>query len=133
MRTRGSRATELGGGFFKPTVLTGMSHSMDMATQETFGPVAGLFEFNDEKEVVESANKSTVGLAAYIFSSDMDRIWRVADGLEVGMVGVNTGLISDTATPFGGIKESGFGRVGSKYGVDDYTVMKTITIAQSKL
>jgi len=109
-------------------VITGMTKEMALAEEETFGPVAGLFPFATEKEVVDLANEAEVGLAGYFFSRDIGRIWRVAEALEVGMVGVNTGLISDPATPFGGVKWSGFGREGSRYGCDEYTVIKTITM-----
>ena len=105
-----------------------MTNEMQLASEETFGPVAGLFQFETEKQVVALANEAEVGLAGYFFSRDIGRIWRVAEALEVGMVGVNTGLISDPATPFGGVKESGFGREGSKYGTDEYTTIKTITM-----
>jgi len=118
---------DLGANFFQPTVITNMNTSMDLASEETFGPVAGLFKFSTEEEVVKIANSAEVGLAGYFFSRDLQRIYRVAEALEVGMVGVNTGLISDAAAPFGGVKESGFGREGSKYGVGEYQVVKTIT------
>ncbi|KAL1961039.1 hypothetical protein VTO42DRAFT_4927 [Malbranchea cinnamomea] len=124
----GERAADLGPNFFHPTVLTGMTKDMLMASEETFGPVAGLFPFDTEKEVVDLANRAEVGLAGYFYSRDIGRIWRVAEALEVGMVGVNTGLISDTASPFGGVKQSGFGREGSKYGIDEYLTIKTVTI-----
>lgn len=124
----GQKMPDLGSNYFQPTVIAGMTHDMQLASEETFGPVAGLFQFNTEKEVVELANEAEVGLAGYFFSRDIGRIWRVAEALEVGMVGVNTGLISDPATPFGGVKQSGFGREGSKYGTDEYTVIKTITM-----
>ena len=124
----GQKLPDLGSNFYQPTVITGMNDKMQLATEETFGPVAGLFPFETEKEVVEHANKAEVGLAGYFFSRDIGRIWRVAEALEVGMVGVNTGLISDPATPFGGVKESGFGREGSKYGMDEYMTIKTITM-----
>ena len=94
----------------------------------TFGPVAGLFSFDTEAELVRIANDTEVGLAGYIFSRDIERCYRIAEALEVGMVGVNTGLISDTAIPFGGVKQSGFGREGSKYGVDEYLTMKAVTL-----
>ncbi|KAL7274775.1 succinate semialdehyde dehydrogenase NADP+ linked [Rhizina undulata] len=123
----GKRVPELGENFYLPTVITGMTREMMIHAEETFGPVAGLFKFETEREVVEMANEAEVGLAGYFFSRDSGRIWRVAEALEVGMVGVNTGLISDVASPFGGVKESGFGREGSKYGVDEYTVIKSIT------
>lgn len=124
----GQKMPDLGDHFFQPTVLTGMKNDMQLAEEETFGPVAGLFSFETEKEVVELANQAEVGLAGYFFSRSVDRIWRVAEALEVGMVGVNTGLISDAAAPFGGVKQSGFGREGSKYGIDEYMVIKMITM-----
>ena len=124
----GNKLPDLGDHFYAPTVLTGMTKEMLLSSEETFGPVAGLFKFSTEKEVVDLANEAEVGLAGYFFSRDIGRIYRVAEALEVGMVGVNTGLISDPATPFGGIKESGFGREGSKYGCDEYTVLKSVTI-----
>ncbi|RMZ90172.1 hypothetical protein DV736_g2583, partial [Chaetothyriales sp. CBS 134916] len=121
----GQRLPDLGSNFFAPTVLTGVDHTMQITQEETFGPVAALVPFKTEKEVVSIANKSSVGLAGYFYSKDIGRVWRVAEALEVGMVGVNTGLISDVASPFGGVKESGFGREGSKYGVDEYLLIKT--------
>jgi len=123
----GQKMPELGPNFFQPTVITGMTTDMQLATEETFGPVAGLFKFDSEEEVVKIANSAEVGLAGYFFSKDFQRINRVAEALEVGMVGVNTGLISDPASPFGGVKESGFGREGSKYGVSEYQITKMIT------
>lgn len=123
----GQKMPELGSNFFQPTVITGMTTDMDLAKEETFGPVAGLFKFDSEQEVVTIANSAEVGLAGYFFSRDLQRIYRVAEALEVGMVGVNTGLISDVAAPFGGVKESGFGREGSRYGVGEYQTIKTIT------
>ncbi|RDW75889.1 ALDH-like protein [Coleophoma crateriformis] len=123
----GQKMPELGDNFFQPTVISGMTVDMDLASEETFGPVAGLFKFETEEEVVRLANNTEVGLAGYFFSKDIQRVTRVAEALEVGMVGVNTGLISDPAAPFGGVKESGFGREGSKYGVGDYQVTKMIT------
>lgn len=128
LMTGGKRLPELGGNFFAPTVLTGMTRDMLIFSEETFGPVAGLFAFSTEREVIELANDSEVGLAGYVFSGDVDRVYRVADALEVGMVGINTGIISDAAAPFGGVKESGFGREGSKYGIEDYTVLKAVTL-----
>lgn len=123
----GQKMPELGDNFFQPTVISGMTIDMDLASEETFGPVAGLFKFETEEEVVRLANNTEVGLAGYFFSKDIQRVTRVAEALEVGMVGVNTGLISDPAAPFGGVKESGFGREGSKYGVGEYQVTKMIT------
>ena len=123
----GQKMPDLGPNFYQPTVISGMNENMDLASEETFGPVAGLFKFHTEAEVVKSANHSDVGLAGYFFSRDIERIYRVAEALEVGMVGVNTGLISDPAAPFGGVKFSGFGREGSKYGIDEYQIIKMIT------
>lgn len=124
----GQKLPDLGSNFYAPTVLTGVTNDMKIATEETFGPVAGLFPFGTEKEVVALANEAEVGLAGYFYSSDVGRIYRVAEHLEVGMVGVNTGLISDPASPFGGVKESGFGREGSKYGIDEYLIIKSVTV-----
>ncbi|KAE8440954.1 hypothetical protein EG329_006168 [Mollisiaceae sp. DMI_Dod_QoI] len=123
----GQKMPELGPNFFQPTIITGMTTDMALAKEETFGPVAGLFKFETEEEVVKIANSAEVGLAGYFFSRDLQRVTRVAEALEVGMVGVNTGLISDAAAPFGGVKESGFGREGSKYGIAEYQVTKMIT------
>ncbi|KAI6716266.1 hypothetical protein JHW43_001225 [Diplocarpon mali] len=123
----GQKMPELGPNFFQPTIITGVTTDMALATEETFGPVAGLFKFETEEEVVQIANSADVGLAGYFFSRDIHRVTRVAEALEVGMVGVNTGLISDPAAPFGGVKESGFGREGSKYGIGEYQVTKMIT------
>ena len=114
----------LGGQFFQPTVLTGVTGAMKIAHEETFGPVAPLFRFSDEAEAVEMANDTPYGLAAYFFSRDIGRCWRVAEALEYGMVGINEGIISNAAAPFGGMKESGNGREGSKYGMDDYLEIK---------
>lgn len=123
----GQAMPDLGDNFFQPTVLRDMTVDMAVATEETFGPLAGLFPFDTEADVVSMANKSEVGLAGYFYSRDLERVYRVAESLEVGMVGVNTGIISDVASPFGGVKESGFGREGSKYGIAEYQVTKMIT------
>ncbi|KAF4986524.1 hypothetical protein FDECE_15903, partial [Fusarium decemcellulare] len=123
----GQRLHELGSNFYAPTVIRDMTPEMDMASQETFGPVAGLFPFETEEEVVKMANNTEVGLAGYFFSRDLERVHRIAEALEVGMVGVNTGIISDPAAPFGGVKESGFGREGSLYGISEYQITKMIT------
>lgn len=125
----GQRMPDLGPNFFQPTVIVGMTADMDLASEETFGPVAGLFKFDTEEEVIEYANAADVGLAAYFFSRDIHRVYRVAEALEVGMVGVNTGLISDPASPFGGVKFSGFGREGSRYGIEEYQTIKMVTMA----
>jgi len=124
----GEPLTKLGKNFYAPTVLGNMSVDMQLAHEETFGPVVGIFPFNSEEEVISMANSEPVGLAGYFFSQDVNRCWRVAEALEVGMVGVNTGLISDVAVPFGGVKESGFGREGSSLGIDEYTVWKSVSV-----
>ncbi|KAK6349184.1 succinate semialdehyde dehydrogenase NADP+ linked [Orbilia blumenaviensis] len=123
----GQRLPDLGENFHQPTVLSGVTADMAIAGEETFGPLAGLFKFDTEEEVIKAANNADVGLAGYFFTSDIQRAWRVAEALEVGMVGINTGLISDVASPFGGVKLSGFGREGSKYGIDEYVAIKTMT------
>ena len=115
---------ELGYGFFQPTVLTHVNGSMRIAKEEVFGPVAPLFMFSSDEEAVRLANDTEFGLAAYFYSRDIGRIWRVAEALEYGMVGINTGLISNEVAPFGGVKQSGMGREGSRYGIDDYVVKK---------
>ncbi|KAG9563112.1 succinic semialdehyde dehydrogenase, partial [Aureobasidium melanogenum] len=124
----GQKLPDLGDNFFQPTVIRDMTADMALAHEETFGPVAGLFAFDTEAEVVKLANDTEVGLAGYFFSRDIQRVYRVAEALEVGMVGVNTGLISDPAAPFGGVKQSGFGREGSKIGIDEYMVTKMVTL-----
>ncbi|THV85788.1 succinic semialdehyde dehydrogenase [Aureobasidium pullulans] len=124
----GQKLPDLGDNFFQPTVIRDMTSDMALAHEETFGPVAGLFPFDTEAEVVKLANDADVGLAGYFFSRDIQRVYRVAEALEVGMVGVNTGLISDPAAPFGGVKQSGFGREGSKIGIDEYMVTKMVTL-----
>jgi succinate-semialdehyde dehydrogenase/glutarate-semialdehyde dehydrogenase len=120
----GTRAA--GPRFFTPTVLTGVTSDMAVATEETFGPVAPLFRFNSEGEAIAMANATEYGLAAYFYGRDVGRVWRVAEALEYGMVGVNTGMISTELAPFGGMKESGIGREGSKYGIEDYLEVKYI-------
>jgi succinate-semialdehyde dehydrogenase len=119
----------LGGRFFEPTVIGGCTTDMLIAREETFGPVAALFTFDDEHEAIAMANATEVGLAGYFFTADLARAWRVAEALEVGMVGVNTGLISTEVAPFGGIKESGMGREGSRHGIEDYTELKYVCMA----
>lgn len=120
----GGKPHELGGLFFEPTILTGVTPQMMVAKEETFGPVAPLFKFETEEEVIGYANDTEFGLASYFYAKDAARIFRVAEALEYGMVGINTGLISNEMAPFGGIKQSGQGREGSKYGIDDYTELK---------
>jgi succinate-semialdehyde dehydrogenase/glutarate-semialdehyde dehydrogenase len=122
----GGERHELGHSFFQPTILADVTSDMQVATEETFGPLAPLFRFKTEDEVIAMANATEFGLAAYFYSRDIGRVWRVAEALESGMVGVNTGLISNEIAPFGGVKQSGLGREGSKYGMDDYLVIKYI-------
>ncbi|KAM0327739.1 hypothetical protein ACHAQA_006034 [Verticillium albo-atrum] len=122
----GTPLAHLGPNFFGITVLADMAPGMKICTEETFGPVAAFFAFDTEQEAVEMANDTDVGLAGYFFSKDASRCWRVAEALEVGMVGVNIGAISDPAAPFGGVKQSGFGREGSKYGIDEFVVTKMV-------
>jgi succinate-semialdehyde dehydrogenase/glutarate-semialdehyde dehydrogenase len=125
----GGKRHEAGGTYFQPTVMTGVSTEMDLAHEELFGPVAAISTFRDEQDAISMANDTPYGLASYFYSRDIGRIFRVADALEVGIVGVNTGLISTEVAPFGGVKESGIGREGSKYGIDDWTELKYICLA----
>ena len=116
------------GFFFEPTVLLEAAPDMLIAREETFGPVAPLFRFREEAEAVALANDTPFGLAAYFYSRDIGRIWRVAERLEYGMVGINTGRMSSEAAPFGGIKESGIGREGSRYGIEEYLELKYLCL-----
>ena len=125
----GGKRHEAGRTYFQPTVMTGVSTEMDLAHEELFGPVAAISTFRDEQDAISMANDTPFGLASYFYSRDVGRIFRVADALEVGIVGVNTGLISTEVAPFGGVKESGIGREGSKYGIDDWTELKYICLA----
>jgi succinate-semialdehyde dehydrogenase/glutarate-semialdehyde dehydrogenase len=118
----------LGGTFFQPTVLTGATPAMALAREETFGPVAPIFRFESEAEAIALANATEFGLAAYLYTRDLARTWRVTEALESGMVGVNTGLISTEVAPFGGVKASGMGREGSRYGIEDFLVVKYVCI-----
>ena len=120
----GGRRHGLGGTFYEPTILAEANSDMLIAQDETFGPVAACFRFKDEAEVLQQANDTPFGLSAYFYSRDIGRVWRMAEGLEAGMVGINEGIISTEVAPFGGIKESGLGREGSKYGLDDYLEIK---------
>ena len=122
----GQPLTKLGPNFFDLTLLADMKPGMKVCSEETFGPIAAFFPFDTEEEAVAAANDTEVGLAGYFFSKDQRRCYRVAEALEVGMVGVNVGAISDPAAPFGGVKQSGFGREGSKYGIDEFLVTKMI-------
>ncbi|MEN2674352.1 NADP-dependent succinate-semialdehyde dehydrogenase [Herbaspirillum huttiense] len=120
----GGKRHALGHSFFEPTVLADVTPAMQVAREETFGPMAPLFRFKTDEEAVALANDTEFGLASYFYSRDIGRIWRVAEGLESGMVGINTGLISNEVAPFGGVKQSGLGREGSHFGIDDYLVVK---------
>ncbi|MCQ4241768.1 NAD-dependent succinate-semialdehyde dehydrogenase [Stutzerimonas stutzeri] len=120
----GGRRHELGGAFFEPTVVADAHLGMTIAREETFGPVMPLLRFHDDAEAIAMANDTDFGLAAYLFSRDAQRVWRTAEALETGMVGVNTGLISSEVAPFGGVKQSGLGREGSQYGIDEYLEIK---------
>lgn len=120
----GGKRHELGGSFFQPTILSDVTPDMAVAKEETFGPVAPLFRFSTEEEAIRMANDTEVGLASYFYTRDIGRIWRVGEALEYGMVGINEGIISTEVAPFGGVKESGNGREGSKYGIEDYLEIK---------
>ncbi len=120
----GGKASALGGTFYEPTVLTGVSTNMLMSREETFGPVAGVTRFSSEAEAIELANATPYGLAAYFYTRELSRAWRVAEALETGMVGINTNAIASEAAPFGGVKESGIGREGSKYGIEEWVEVK---------
>ena len=124
----GGKRHALGGTFFEPTILTHVTPNMLVAREETFGPVAPLFEFQTEAEAIAMANDTEFGLAAYVYTRDLARSWRVSEAIEYGIVGLNTGIISTEVAPFGGIKESGTGREGSKYGILDYTELKYICV-----
>lgn len=128
----GGKASERGSQFFEPTVLTEASGTMVLAHEETFGPVAALFRFDTESDVVDLANDSPYGLAAYVFSNDVSRLFRVSESLEYGMVGMNTGAISTAVAPFGGVKESGTGREGSLYGIEEFLETQTLHLDLAK-
>jgi succinate-semialdehyde dehydrogenase/glutarate-semialdehyde dehydrogenase len=125
----GGKRHSLGGSFFEPTILTGVTRDMMVANDETFGPVAPLFRFETEEDVIEQANDTIFGLASYFYARDLSRVWRVAEALEYGMVGINTGLISTEVAPFGGVKQSGLGREGSSHGVEDYLEIKYLCMS----
>lgn len=124
----GGKPHDLGGNFFQPTILVNVPSSAKVAKEETFGPLAPLFRFNDEADVIAQANDTEFGLAAYFYARDLSRVFRVGEALEYGIVGINTGIISNEVAPFGGIKASGLGREGSKYGVEDYLEIKYMCI-----
>jgi succinate-semialdehyde dehydrogenase/glutarate-semialdehyde dehydrogenase len=124
----GGKRHALGGTFFEPTIITHVTPKMLVAREETFGPVAPIFSFKDEKQAIQMANDTEFGLASYFYTRDIGRAWRVAERLEYGIVGLNSGLISTEVAPFGGVKESGIGREGSRYGILDYTELKYFCI-----
>jgi succinate-semialdehyde dehydrogenase/glutarate-semialdehyde dehydrogenase len=128
----GGKVHALGGNFFEPTVLLDVTPGMRVAREETFGPVAPLFRFDTEEEVLRMANDTEFGLAAYFYTRDLARSWRMQEALEYGIVGVNTGLFSTEVAPFGGVKESGLGREGSRYGIDEYTELKYVCVGGLK-
>ena len=127
----GGQRHALGRTFFEPTVLADVTSGMQVAREETFGPLAPLFRFESEDEVVSLANATEFGLASYFYARNLGRVWRLAERLEFGMVGVNTGLISNEMAPFGGVKQSGVGREGSRYGIEDYLVVKYVNMSES--
>ncbi|KOR28504.1 succinate-semialdehyde dehydrogenase [Achromatium sp. WMS2] len=126
--TSGGNKHILGHNFYQPTVLTNVSANMRLATEEIFGPIAPIFKFKDEIEAIRLANATDYGLAAYFYARDLTKVWKVAEALEYGMIGINTGLISNEVAPFGGIKQSGFGREGSRYGIDEYLTIKYLNL-----
>ena len=124
----GGKRSGLGGRFYEPTLITGVTKDMKVAREETFGPVAPLFKFKDEAEALAMANATEFGLAGYFYARDVGRVWRVAEGMETGMVGVNVGILANEVAPFGGVKQSGLGREGSKYGVEDFLEIKYVCL-----
>ena len=125
----GDTETGLSGNFITPTIVTGATKDMAFSNDETFGPLAPLFKFKDEDEVIALANDTIFGLASYFYANDLSRVYKVAEALEYGIVGVNTGIISTEVAPFGGVKQSGLGREGSHHGIEDYLEMKYICMA----
>ena len=125
----GNAKDDQAGNFFEPTIVTGVTQEMKVATEETFGPFAPLFKFEDEDEVIAMANDTIFGLASYFYAKDLSRVYKVAEALEYGIVGVNTGIISTEVAPFGGVKQSGLGREGSHHGIEDYLEMKYICMS----
>ena len=122
----GGKRSDLGGSFFEPTIIIGASRDMLVSEDETFAPLAPIFRFESEAEIIALANDTVFGLASYFYARDLGKVWRVAEALEYGIVGVNTGLISTEVAPFGGVKQSGLGREGSKYGIEDYLEVKYV-------
>lgn len=126
---KGGKEHTLSGTYFEPTLICNVESNMLVAKEETFGPLAPIFKFESEEEVITMANDTEFGLAAYFFTQDYKRQWRVAEALEYGMVGINTGLISNEVAPFGGVKHSGLGREGSKYGLEEYMELKYLCLS----
>jgi succinate-semialdehyde dehydrogenase/glutarate-semialdehyde dehydrogenase len=124
----GGKVAKLGGHFYEPTILSKVTLEMRISYEETFGPVAPIMAFDDDAEVVRLANQSQYGLASYFYSRDIGRIWKVAEALEYGIVGVNSGAVSNEVGPFGGVKQSGLGREGSVWGMDEYLEMKYVCV-----
>jgi succinate-semialdehyde dehydrogenase/glutarate-semialdehyde dehydrogenase len=124
----GGKRHNLGHGFFQPTIVTGVTAQMDIAQEEIFGPVAAIQRFKTEQEAIDIANNTPYGLAAYFYTKDNARVWRVSEKLEYGIIGINEGIFSTEVAPFGGIKESGIGREGSKYGLDDFLEIKFLCV-----
>ena len=120
----GGKPHDLGGQFYEPTILTGVTQDMKVSQEETFGPMAPLFKFENEDEVITMANDTIFGLAAYFYAKDLSRVYKVAEALEYGIVGINTGIISTEVAPFGGVKQSGLGREGSHHGIEEYMELK---------
>jgi len=125
----GGKPHDLGGTFFEPTILTGVTQDMAVSKEETFGPMAPLFKFENEDDVIAMANDTIFGLAAYFYAKDLSRVYKVAEALEYGIIGVNTGIISTEVAPFGGVKQSGLGREGSHHGMDEYLELKYICMS----
>jgi len=128
----GGKRHALGGSYYEPTVVSGATKDMLAFREETFGPLAPIFKFSNEAEAIAMANDTQFGLAAYFYSQNIGRIWRVAEALEYGMVGINEGIISNETAPFGGVKESGLGREGSQHGIEDYLEMKYLCMGGIK-
>ena len=128
----GGKRHALGGSFFEPTIMVDVTPDMAVAREETFGPLAPLFRFGSDEEGVAMANDTEFGLAAYFYANDLNRVWKVAEGIESGIVGINTGLVSTEVAPFGGVKESGLGREGSHFGIEDYLEVKYLCMGGVK-
>jgi succinate-semialdehyde dehydrogenase/glutarate-semialdehyde dehydrogenase len=124
----GGKRHQRGNLYFEPTVLTDVDASMKITREETFGPVAPIYSFKTDEEAINMANDTEYGLAAYFYSRDMSRIWRVSEALEYGIIGVNTGMIAGESVPFGGVKESGIGREGGKYGIEEFLEIKYVCL-----